>query len=93
MVSFSPSQSWDSRTSPQLLADFNRVMPFEIKSGDFVGSRGVDGPTCWVCLDDPEETRALFAVLRKEPDWRFRSSGSLKTKDRPLFGLEPIGRD
>ena len=87
MVSFAPAKRGDPRGPQQLLSDFNQVMPFPIDRGDFVAGKAFDGTSCWVCLDDPQQTKILIAVLRREPDWRLRSVGTIMTKYRYRAGM------
>ena len=89
MVCFAPDDPSDARTPQQMLSDFNKAMPFEIKPGDFVGGRTIDGPNCWVCLGDRDKTVELMAVIDSTPGWRFRSIGFVNNQSRHVFGLSP----
>lgn len=89
MVRFTPAQPWDSRSPDQLYDAVNHSLPFTIDPGDFVASKGMDGPSCWVCLGDPAQTKQLLKALKACPEWKITSIGQVANDHRELVGLAP----
>jgi hypothetical protein len=89
MMRVTPTQAWDSRSADELFMDLNRAAPFPVAAGDFVINKANDGPSCWICLDDPAKTKLLLKSLRSNPDWKVTSVGKVNRQSRTLFGLAP----
>ena len=87
MVRCLPSERHNAGDADTLFFEINRAAPFQIGRGDFTVTRSRDGQTCWVALGDAKRTKEFVGFLKSSPDWKYSTTGSVRTSARKSFGL------